>query len=188
MTLRNTSTAWGTIAKSFHWTMAVLIIAMLALGLYMTDLTPSPTMFRLYALHKSTGILILAIVALRLCWKGINRQPISLPSHAPWERLLAHLTHWFLYFAAVFMPLSGWVMTSAANFHVRVFMLFNLPDIVSPDKALSHRAGEFHSVLAWVLMGAIGLHILGALKHHVIDRDITLKRMLPFTRTEDMTP
>jgi cytochrome b561 len=182
MNLRNTAATWGSVQKSFHWVIALLVIGMICLGLYMTSLKISPTVFRLFALHKSFGIVALTLITLRLLWTLASIRPDALPGHRPWEKFLAHLVHGFLYAAVIFMPLSGWVMSSAKNFHVSVFGWFTLPDLVAPDKALAHRAGEFHETLAWCLIAAIALHVAGALKHHVIDRDSTLRRMLPFTK------
>jgi cytochrome b561 len=182
MTLRNTPDSWGSVQKTFHWIVAALVVFMLCLGLYMTGVKLSPRMFGLFALHKSIGITVLALIVLRLLWTLASRRPDPLPSHRRWEKLLANLIHGFLYAAVIFMPLSGWVMSSAKNFHVSVFGLFTLPDIVAPDPALAKRAVHFHDTLAWCLIAAVGLHIAGALKHHVVDRDSTLRRMLPFAK------
>ena len=180
MTLSNTPYQYGSVARFFHWTVGILVIFMLPVGLYMTSLQPGPRMFTLFALHKSTGIVILALAVLRLSWKGVTAQPAHEPHHARWEIALARLIHGFLYFAILAMPLSGWIGSSAKNFHVSVFGLFTLPDLVGPDKQVAHWCFKFHSVMAWAVIGALGLHIAGALKHAIIDRDQTLNRMLPF--------
>ena len=180
MSLENSRESWGAVAKGFHWTIALLIIGLLALGLYMTGLPIGPAAFKLFFLHKSLGITVLALAALRLGWKLANIRPDAPAGHRRWEKGLAHATHMLLYFAMFAMPLSGWIMSSAKNFHVSVFGLFTLPDLVAPDPALAERAAGFHTALAWVLMAAIALHAAGAFKHHIIDRDDTLLRMLPF--------
>lgn len=176
----NTPQRWGVIAKFFHWTVGVLVLFMLALGLYMTSLEIGPRVFSLYALHKSIGMIILSLAVMRLAWKAVTVRPNDLPTHQGWERKLAHLVHGFLYFTIFAMPLSGWIMSSAKNFHVSVFGWFTMPDLVAPNKDLAEFLEDFHDTLAWVVMGALGLHIAGALKHHVIDKDSTLLRMLPF--------
>ena len=188
MTLTNTSRQYGGVARFFHWTVGGLVIFMLGLGLYMTSLTPGPRMFGLFALHKSIGSVILALAVLRLSWKGLTAQPGREPDHAQWEVVLARIVHGFLYFAIIAMPLSGWIGSSAKNFHVSVFGLFTLPDLTGPDPRLAAWCFRFHSIMAWTVLGALGLHIAGALKHALLDRDQTLNRMLPFATVEPETP
>ncbi|HEY0901627.1 MAG TPA: cytochrome b [Micavibrio sp.] len=179
MIWRNTAQRYGAIAQGFHWVVAVLVLGMLGLGLYMDAQEPTPAVFKLYALHKSIGVSVLILAVLRLCWKLSQKGPLSLPTHAAWERVLAKVTHFFLYFSMMAMPLSGWVMSSAKNFPVSVFDLFTLPALVGPDPELARMAVQFHCVVAWLLIAAIALHVAGALKHHIIDRDGTLRRMIP---------
>lgn len=179
MNWRNTAERYGAVAIGFHWIVAILVIALLAVGLVMTDMKPGPDMFKIYATHKSVGITVLTLAVLRLIWMLTNPHPATLPTHQRWEKVLAKAVHLFLYFSIIAMPLSGWVMSSAKGFPVSVFGWFTLPDFVAPDKDLAKAAGEFHEVLAYVLMAAILLHFSGALKHHLIDKDGTLRRMLP---------
>lgn len=179
MIWRNTTARYGSVAQGFHWVVALCVIGLLALGLYMTNLDPLPSTFKLYALHKSVGIVVLSLAVLRLIWKFTNPHPHSLPTHAKWERFLATLVHVFLYFAIIGMPLSGWTMSSAKNFPVSVFGWFTLPNLVSPSEGIAKLAEEFHELTAYALIAAIGLHFAGAIKHHVIDKDGTLRRMVP---------
>lgn len=179
MIWRNTVERYGTVAQGFHWIVGLCVIGLLAMGLYMTSLDPTPAAFKLYALHKSVGIVVLALAVLRLVWKITNAHPRALPTHAAWERILARLTHVFLYFAIIGMPLSGWIMSSAKNFPVSVFGWFTLPNLVGPSEEIARAAAQFHGLAAWALIAAIALHFAGALKHHVIDKDGTLRRMVP---------
>lgn len=179
MIWRNTAERYGVVAQSLHWILALLVIGMLGLGLYMDAQTPSPAVFKLYALHKSIGIVVLAFAVLRLLWKFSQKGPLSLATHAKWEKVLAKITHFALYFCIIAMPLSGWVMSSAKNFPVSVFNRFTLPHIVGPSPELAKAAVQFHGVVAWLLIALIALHFAGALKHHVIDKDATLRRMIP---------
>lgn len=181
MMLFNSPERWGAVAKFFHWTMALLILFMLGLGLYMTSLELGPRVFALFALHKSLGMVVLALAVLRIGWKSFNIRPQDLPTHKLWERRLAHVTHGLLYFAMIAMPLSGWMMSSAKNFHVSVFNRFTLPDLVAPNKDLAEALETFHDTMAYGLIGLLALHAAGAIKHHVIDKDSTLRRMLPLT-------
>jgi len=167
MPLYNTNTTYGSAAKTFHWLLALLIIGMLTLGLYMEGVPLGPDKFKLYGLHKSTGITVLLLVALRLGWKFANVSPLLPDAMAAWEKFAAKAGHWTLYALMFAMPLSGWGMSSAAGLPVSVFGLFTLPDLVQPDKILKHNLQELHETLAWVLIGLIVLHALAALLHHV---------------------
>lgn len=179
MIWRNTTERYGGIAQGFHWTVAILVLSLLVIGVLMTDMKPGPDMFKVYALHKSVGITVLTLAVLRLIWKLSNPHPHSLPTHQRWEQILARMVHVFLYFAIIGMPLSGWIMSSAKGFPVSFFGWATLPDLVSPNEELSKIANRFHELTAYSLMAAIGLHFAGAMKHHVIDKDATLRRMVP---------
>lgn len=182
MIWRNTTERYGMVAAGLHWLIALTILGLLALGLYMTSLKPSPAMFKLYFWHKSFGITVLSLATLRLVWRLTSIHPLALPTHATWEKFLARLAHVMLYVCMFVMPLSGWIMSSAKGFTVSVFGWFNLPNFVGENPALSRLMVTVHEWIAWILIGLIALHAAGALKHHLIDRDATLRRMLPGTR------
>jgi cytochrome b561 len=184
--LRNTSTGYGTIAIAFHWTMAVLIIGMLALGIYMHELPPTePATFQLYQLHKSIGFVVLALAAVRLVWRLINPAP-QLPSgmHSL-EKFAAHLGHVGLYLLIFAIPVTGWFMVSASPWGIPT-ILFNVlpvPHLPIPEALGSKDQAEtffklLHEYGAFLLIGLIVVHIAAALKHHFIARDETLKRMV----------
>ncbi|WP_435640901.1 cytochrome b/b6 domain-containing protein [Micavibrio aeruginosavorus] len=179
MQWRNTSENYGVVAKSFHWVIALLVIGLLGVGLYLESLDPSPLMFKVSFWHKSFGITVLALVVLRVLWRFTNTHPHSLPSHARWEKTLAKITHGLLYLALFVMPLSGWIMSSAKRFSVNVFGWFTLPDLVGESEQIGSIARSLHGYAAYTLIALIGLHFAGAIKHHVIDKDSTLRRMLP---------
>lgn len=182
MIWKNTLERYGVVAKTFHWTVAVLVLGMLALGLYMAGLDLSPFKFKLYFWHKSVGATILILMTLRLFWKLLNVKPAALPTHETWERALAKLIHILLYVCLFAMPLSGWVMSSAKGIAISVYGWFTLPAIVAENKELARLAVDVHEITAWVLIGCIVLHLSGALKHHFIDKDSTLRRMFPFAK------
>ena len=179
MLLRNSQEKYGAIAKCLHWVMALAILIMLVVGFIMTGLPISPDKFRVYGIHKSLGALILIAAFLRLFWRFINIVP-PLPADMPaWQKLGAHGSHIALYIVMFVMPLSGWLMSSAAGFPVSVFGWFVLPNLIAPSNELRLFFAEVHDVLAYVIIALVSLHILAALKHHFIDKDTILRRMLP---------
>ncbi len=181
MAIKNTSEEFGWLAKLFHWLMAILIIGMLCLGLYMTDLPLSFEKLKLYGWHKEFGTLVLFLVCLRLLWHVTNKIPVlpdSIPTIQKWA---AHGAHYALYFFMFAMPITGWMMSSAAGLPVSFFGLFLLPNLVAPDEQLRSILVQVHSYLAYALIATICAHTLAALKHHFIDKDNILRRMLPWS-------
>jgi len=179
VSLRNTQDQYGFAAKGLHWLSALIVLAMLPLGFYMASLDFSSFKLDLYWWHKSFGTLLFFIVALRLIWRFLNSQPAPHENHKPWERALAHTVHFLLYAGMVGMPLSGWLMSSAGDFTHSFFGLFEMPDLVPKNEAIFKATRTAHEITAYALIAAVGLHGLGAFKHHFIDRDSTLNRMLP---------
>jgi cytochrome b561 len=178
MPLRNTAQTWGSVARALHWGMALALVAMMVLGWVAQGLPTSPTKLKLFAWHKSCGILLLGLTLLRLAWRLANPTP-ALPQGLPrWQRRAAAASHAVLYLLMLAMPLSGWVIHSAANFPLKVFGLFRLPHIVGPGKDLQHLGEWAHLALFWVLAGALVLHAGAALHHHLVLRDPVLRRML----------
>lgn len=178
MAWRNSMESFGLGSRLFHWLTAALVICLLAAGFVMTGMALSPLKLEIYGIHKSVGIVVLTLTVLRILWWAGNTRPAILGSPAPWEKFLAHAVHIFLYAALIGMPLSGWIMSSAKNFPVSFFGLFTLPDFVAPDENLAKTAARVHDTLAWMLLGALGLHVAGVFKHSVINKDGTLRRML----------
>lgn len=177
MGFKNTSTEYGILSKFFHWTIAFIMMGLLVVGFYMVSLEPAPFKFEVYSWHKSFGILVLILVVGRIFWKFSNSKLEHMATHKKWEKILAKITHLALYVGMIGMPLSGWAMSSAAGYPVKLFGL-TLPALVAENKALGSLMNQTHEILGYVLIGAILLHTAGAFKHHFIDRDSTLKRML----------
>ena len=178
--LRNDSDSWGAPAKLFHWLMALLIFAQIALGLLAVSWRLSPTKLNLFFWHKSTGMLILALLALRLLWRLANRTP-ELPASMPgWERAAARLSHGLLYLLMIALPITGWIVNSASNIPFRIFWLVPLPAIVAPDQATADLAALVHRGLFVVLALVLVAHIGAALRHHFVKRNTVLIRMLPW--------
>ena len=171
---------YSAVAIGLHWLMAVLIVGTFCVGYYMSGLSFSPGRLKLYNWHKWAGVCVLALAALRLLWRLSHPPPADVPMPR-WQARLAHATHFALYAAFFAVPLAGWTYSSAAGFPVVVFGVLPLPDLVSPDKALAANLRLLHQWLAYGLAALVLLHVAGALKHRLIDRDRLLARMLPGT-------
>jgi cytochrome b561 len=178
--LRNDSDSWGAPAKLFHWVMALLIFAQIALGLVAVSWRLSPTKLDLYVWHKSTGMLILTLLALRLPWRLSNRVPELPLEIAAWERRGAHASHFLLYALMIALPITGWVISSASNVPFKIFWTIPLPAITPPDKAVADLFATIHGWLVTLLALVLAVHIGAALRHHYVKRDTVLSRMLPW--------
>jgi cytochrome b561 len=184
MQFSNSTLRWGSVAQLLHWLIVALIVTQVILAGIADDLPLGLKKLAVLARHKSVGITILMLAAVRLGWRVANRESPPLPpTLKPYERFLAHFTHVALYVLLFAMPISGWIMSSARNFPVSWFNLFQLPDLVAPNQTLYDAMVLTHEVLAWTLAAVVALHVLGALKHHFVLRDDVLRRMLPFTKT-----
>lgn len=178
------NTSHHPIAKALHWFMALVIFGLLALGFVMSGMPLSPEKLQYFSWHKWAGVSIFVLVWVRLAWRLVNPPPpyaSSMPRHV---QLLAHAGHLALYALMVVIPLSGWLMSSAKGVQTVWFGVLPIPDLLSRDKELGHLLEEVHSLLNWGLMALVAGHIGAALKHHVIDRDDTLTRMLPHTPSQ----
>jgi len=172
---------YSTVAIAFHWLLALAIFGAFGVGLYMADLPFSPFRLKLYNWHKWAGVTILALSALRLLWRLTRRPPADLPMPA-WQARAAHLTHGLLYLLFFAVPLAGWAYSSAAGFPIVWFGVLPLPDFVPVDKALAENLKLAHKLFAYGLALLVLTHIAAALKHHLLDRDGLLLRMLPARR------
>lgn len=161
---------------AFHWLIGLLMIGMVVFGL-MLDEIPKEARGYWVGLHKSMGVAVLALAALRIGWRWRNGFPLAVAAAKSWEKLLVAGTHWLLLAATVLMPVSGLLMSIAGGRPTNVFGLFTIPAFAEKNKLLNGVGHEVHEVLGYVLIAAIALHVVGALKHHFVDRDPTLKRM-----------
>ena len=171
------TTTYTPVAKSLHWLMAVLILGLLALGIYMHELPLSPQKLTLYSWHKWAGVTVFLLVWLRLAWRVSHRPPALPAAMSPPMRLAAHAGHAALYGLMVVIPLSGWLMSSAKGFQTVWFGVLPIPDLVGRDKALGDFLQEAHEALNLLLMLILGGHLAAALWHHFVLKDDTLRRM-----------
>lgn len=167
-------------AIALHWLIAFLILATVPLGVYMSDLPLSPDKLKFYSWHKWIGITMLILAILRLLWRASHLPPRLSNLTPRWQGLARHAVHLLLYFLLFAVPLSGWIMSSAKGFQTVWFGVLPLPDLVGKDKALGQLLTTLHQGLNLVLVALVAVHVAAAIKHHFIDRDATLQRILPF--------
>lgn len=177
MLIKNTPTRFGIVAILLHWLMALMLIGQVIVGFYMTTLSVSLEKLQYYGWHKEFGILILMLAIVRLTWRLSNTTP-TLSNLQWWERYLARAAHYAFYGFMIALPLSGWCISSAADLRVSFFGLFSLPNLVSASEGSRIFYTEIHEALAFGLIATFCLHVAGAMKHFIIDRDDILQRML----------
>lgn len=193
MTLTNSHTTYGTVTKSFHWLTALLILSVIPLGIIANDIayaikdpdvaTTDADISRaafLFSLHKTIGVTIFFVALLRILWAVSQQKPGLLNGDNTLEATAAETVHWLLYGSLVLVPLSGWIHHAATTGFAPIWWPFgqSLP-FVPKDETLAYQMAGLHYILQWVLVASVVLHIAGALKHHVLDGDATLRRMLP---------
>jgi cytochrome b561 len=165
-------------AIALHWLTALLILANLLLGLSMVPLPISPRKLQWYQWHKWIGITVFLLTCARLAWRWANPAPPPVPM-AEWQRRAAALSHLALYVLLLAIPVSGWIYSSSTGVQVVYLGLIPLPDLVPSDKALAGALKAVHVGLNFLLFVLVCVHTAGALKHHFVDRDSALRRMLP---------
>jgi cytochrome b561 len=164
-----------------HWLVGLTIIAMIAVGLYMSEYEVGA----LYPIHKSVGIILFIFILLRVYNRFKRGWPSEIGKVKPWEHVLSKVVLWTLLIGTVLFPISGMMMSGAGGNGISVFGLDILAANIGTDgkaialnKTLAGLGHETHEILGTVMMIAIGIHILASLKHHYVLKDETLKRML----------
>jgi cytochrome b561 len=177
------------VAILLHWLIAAGILALIVIGLMMTQFSaqlPQMEVFKLYQLHKSIGITVLLLAVLRLLWRFTHRPP-PLPGEVPAaEKGAAHGLHWLLYLFMIGMPITGWAVVSSSPFNLPT-VLYDLvpwPDLpilptLANKAAVSHALAWVHAYGSWILIALLAVHIGAGLRHHFIKRDAILGRMVP---------
>ncbi len=179
MRWRNGSDSWGTLSIAIHWLSALAIFGLFGLGLWMTELSYYDAWYQKGPdLHRSIGVLLFLLTVIRLCWRLLAGRPRELPEHQEWERFLARLVHALLYLLLFAVMLSGYLISTADGRAVQVFDWFEVAATLQGIEGQEDIAGVVHLTLATILIGLALMHGVAALKHHFIDRDRTLKRML----------
>ena len=192
------NTKYTNVAITLHWFIAIAILFMFVLGWFMTELpkesakTTSFDIFNLglmtwevakeesprafyFNLHKSIGLTTLMLIVLRMYWRFTHRPPTFLNSMKLWEKRLAKATHHALYLLMFLIPLSGIIMSAGSKYGIKWFGIKVLPGF--DDKAIRELFHEFHEIFGLLLLLLLIFHTLGAIKHSIIDKDGTLRRM-----------
>ncbi len=178
MQVRNTSSRFGLVSVVLHWLVALAVFGLFGLGYYMVDLGYYDPWYRKGPdIHRSIGILLFMVMLGRLAWRWGNRTPAPLATHKRWEVLTAHATHGLLYLLIFVAMVSGYLISTADGSAIDVFGWFRVPSVTGQIKGLEDSAGAVHYWSTWALVLLAVTHALAALKHHIFDRDQTLRRM-----------
>lgn len=168
-------------AIALHWLTAALIVANLLLGLSMVALPISPRKLHWYVFHKSIGVTVFLLTSLRVAWRAVRPHPAPVPMPV-WQRRAAAVSHALLYLLLFVVPISGWLYSSATGVQVVYLGLVPLPDLVGKDRALGDALRIVHVSLNALLFTVVCVHVVAAIKHHFVDRDPVLVRMLPIVK------
>ena len=196
MQASNSARAYGWVARLFHWSIALLILAAIGLGLYANNLPRGSqeamqAIFQTFSIHKTIGVAALILAVLRILWTLTQTHPRPLHPNRAVETFLAGVVHWGMWIGMVIIPLSGWLLHSAApgGFSRILWPLGQRLPGAQQDAALAERFASFHEAGWWLLAGLVVLHVAGALKHALIDRDGTMSRMAgPAARAPEPPP
>lgn len=176
--LKNTRERYGLGAIALHWVMALTIIGLYPLGLYIETLDYYDPAYRTIPhWHKSIGLLLAGLLILRLLWRLVSVQPVSLEKSTLLRRL-AHIAHWLLYLLLAVALASGYMISTADGRPIDLFNWFQIPALPALIDNQEDLAGDIHYIVTTALISLAGLHALAALKHHFINKDDTLTRML----------
>lgn len=175
-------TRYDLVAMTLHWLVVALIIASWAMGLYMVDLPFSPQKLKFLSWHKWLGVTIFITALFRITWRGTHPIPPPPDSMSPWQRTAMGVSHLLLYLLIIFIPITGWLFSSASGIPTVYLGWIQIPDAVARDKLFAGLLRQAHFSLNLMLFVIVCVHVAAALKHHFFDRDDVLARMLPFLR------
>ena len=179
--MRNTVKSWGSLSRWLHWVLGIAIIGMIAFGWWMNHFPARPDRYFYRSIHADIGYVVLLLTVIRLIWRGVNPTPALPDDTAPWQRIVARISHGLLYLVTILVAMLGWAMSGARppnQNYASWFGLFNVPQFTSPDKVAAGAYEDRHILFAYVLLALIVLHIAAAAWHHFIRRDRVALRMV----------
>lgn len=171
-------------AIALHWTIAVLIVLNIAAA-WVSEGMSKADRAMVMGNHKAIGLIILALSLAMLVWRLMHKPPPLVQTLKPWEAVLAKVVHFALYALMIGLPLTGWAMVSgfSKGKPVSIFGLFDVPALpVGVEKAVIENYAGLHTLFGFAMVGLVAVHVAGALKHQFIDRDGTLRRIVPGMR------
>lgn len=179
MRFKNSQNKFGLVAIFLHWVIALATFGLFGLGLWMRELgyydewyQKGPT------LHEGVGVFLFFLIVIRISWRHISPPPKPESHHKVWEVIAAKVAHILLNVLLLVITISGYLIVTAKGEALTVFDWFSLPATLSKMSSQADTAGAVHFYLAWGVVVLAAIHALGAIKHHLIDKDRTLKRML----------
>ena len=179
MQIRNTSANYGLVTILNHWVVALAVFGLFGLGFWMVDLSYYDDWYRRGPdIHRSVGILLFLLMLFRVVWRAVNVSPDPLDGHKRWEIRSAHAAHLLLYMLIFVAMVSGYLISTADGSSISVFGWFEAPSVTGQIKGMEDTAGTVHYWSTWAIVGLAAIHAAGAFKHHLLDRDRTLRRML----------
>lgn len=177
--IRNTKSSWGSVARGFHWVLAVAIIGMIGFGWWMNHFPARPDRFFYRSIHADIGYAVLLLTLLRLVWRGLNPTPALPDDTLRWHRIAAWVGHAALYVVTILVAVLGWAHSGARTPNYSDwFGLFHVPQITSPDQAAAQAYENRHIYFAYVLLALIGIHVAAVAWHHFARRDRVAARMV----------
>ncbi len=179
MRIKNNPEKFGLIAVVLHWSIALATFFLFGLGLWMIDLAYYDTWYQKGPrLHEGIGVFLFFFLVIRILWRHFSPPPTALKNHKKWEKMSSKVAHIMLNILLLVITISGYLIVTAESDALSVFGWFSLPATLSKGASQADLAGDVHLVLAWAVIVLAAVHALGAIKHHLIDKDRTLKRML----------
>ncbi|MFK5894225.1 MAG: cytochrome b [Pseudomonadota bacterium] len=183
---KNTKASYGIVSITLHWIMAALLIGLFALGTYMVDLNYYDQWYVSFPWwHKSIGISVFSLLFIRSGWMLSNATPASLKTYKAWEMQLAKTVHILFYILILIICISGYFISTAKGVGIEVFGWFDVPALINIEDQQADIAGEIHEISNYALFILFSLHAIAALKHHFINKDITLTRILKPTKPKE---
>ncbi len=177
--MNNDQQNYGLITILLHWLIALVTFGLFGLGLWMTGLGYYDVWYqKAPKLHEGIGVFLFIFLIIRIAWLWINPPPKPISTLKQWEKTGSHVAHGLLNLLLLVITISGYLIITAKGEPVHVFDLFSVPASLSGISNQEDLAGEVHYFVAWGLIMLAGVHTLAALKHHFVDKDRTLRRML----------